>query len=315
MASLVRMLICGIRSFETDGKGGEIEHGPAPHFRRTDIMSVYDVGPQLGQSGTFGEARAAVHRTTGQCVAIKTVKKHKRLTKMLRLEEHVLRNLDHDNIARLFAVYESRKDVCFVLEKCERGDLIDMIVANGGRLNEKLATKVFRQLAHALNHIHKKGFAHCDLKPSNILFGCDSKVKLIDFGVAQRVRAGHALHLEVGSPSFMAPEVISGCYTEFCDMWSLGVCMFVTLFGFNPWNPRAEQCAAVHRRICARVLRGFDPSTREGFGAFFPESIPVSDDAKDLISTLLRANPADRLSAEAVVSHPWLSSLDVETEA
>lgn len=164
--------------------------------------------------------------------------------KMLRLEEHVLRNVDHVNISRLYAVYESRKSVYFVLERCVNGDLIDMVMANGGRLNDRLACSVFRQLVNSLAYLHSQGFAHCDVKPSNIMFDENMSLKLIDFGVSQRVRPNHMFHAEVGSPSFMAPEVIRRCYTEACDMWSVGVCLFVALFGFNPWNPVsiARQC-------------------------------------------------------------------------
>ena len=203
---------------------------------------------------------------------------------MLRLEEYVLRHLDHENIARLFAVYETRKSVNFVLEKCEKGDLIDLIVSKGGRLKEKMAKTVFRQLAQALQHIHSRGFAHCDLKPSNILFGCDHKLKLIDFGVSQRIHHNQALHLEVGSPSFMAPEVISGCYTENCDMWSLGVCVFVSLYGFNPWNPVSFAFWGIYS---AFLLTGFCFSVPSNVQLYIAEFVPGFCEVSNLLQRMV----------------------------
>lgn len=307
-ASILRSFICGLSAGEEEQTAN-----PIPHYRRTDVHSVYAMGDRLGQCGTFGEARAAVHRGTGQAVAIKHVRKHKCLVKMLRTEEQALKVMQHGNISRLYAVYEDRKSVYFVMEKCTGGDLIDLIMANNGRLAEASAKQVCRQLASGIAHLHNKGFAHCDIKPSNILFQ-NGDLKLIDFGVSQIIGPGCVLHAEVGSPSFMAPEIFSGSYTASCDLWSLGVVLFVMLFGFNPFNPRAEsECcvngtnAHVHRKICARVVRGFDSSTRDGYGAFFPRAIPVSEDACALMSALLSQDPKSRPTPEAVLGFQWLA--------
>ncbi|CEP00824.1 hypothetical protein PBRA_008136 [Plasmodiophora brassicae] len=236
---------------------------------------------------------------------------------MLRTEEAALRVMQHGNISRLFAVYEDRKSVYFVLEKCTGGDLIDQIVLSNGRLPEARARQICRQLASGIAHLHMKGFAHCDIKPSNILFH-DSEVKLIDFGVSQVVGPSQTLHAEVGSPSYMAPEVFSGCYTAACDLWSLGVVLFVMLFGFNAFNPRAEaDCCPdggassyVHRKICARVLRGFDCTTRDGYGAFFPKAVGVSDEVKEVVGALLESNPADRPTAASLLQFRWFTMAD-----
>jgi serine/threonine protein kinase len=305
LSGLLRSLFCGLNEPEE-------QSSPIPHYHRTDIHSVYKFGERLGQCGTFGEARAAVHKKTGQEVAIKTVHKHKCLIKMLRNEEAALKVMQHGNITRLYSVYEDRKSVHFVLEKCSGGDLIDQIVRTGmGRLCEDRARTICYELALGISHLHKKGFAHCDIKPSNILFH-KNEVKLIDFGVSQMIGPGCILHAEVGSPSYMAPEVFTGSYTDACDLWSLGVVIFVMLFGFNAFNPRAEsECCVVHRKICARVLRGFDCNTRNGYGAFFPSSVPVSAEAKEVIAALLTSDPCKRPTVEELLTFPWFGQISV----
>eukprot|EP00474_Spongospora_subterranea_P008406 CRZ08864.1 hypothetical protein [Spongospora subterranea] len=302
-----RVFICGGRSLAPEEPAS-----PIPHYRRTDVHAVYAFGDRLGQCGTFGEARTAVNRQTGQEVAVKHVHKHKCLIKMLRTEEQALKVMQHGNISRLYAVYEDRKSVYFVMEKCSGGDLIDQIMGSGqGRLSEDSARTICSEIAAGVSHLHNKGFAHCDIKPSNIMFH-KNQVKLIDFGVSQMIGPGCVLHAEVGSPSYMAPEVFAGNYTAACDLWSLGVVLFVMLFGFNAFNPRAEsECcfnganAGVHRKICGRVMRGFDTTTRDGYGAFFPRSVSVSNEAKEVVGLLLSLDPAKRPTADELLGLPW----------
>jgi len=103
-----------------------------------------------------------------------------------------------------------------------------------------------------------------------------------------------------GTPYYVAPEVIDGKYSEHCDLWSLGVVMFVMLFGYPPFY--AEQDDA----IFALVKKGFSHDTKDGFGAHFPKSIPVSDSAKDLMFKLLNLDTARRITAAEALEHPWL---------
>jgi len=110
-----------------------------------------------------------------------------------------------------------------------------------------------------------------------------------------------------GTPYYVAPEVISGKYHEHCDMWSLGVVMFVMLFGYPPFYADQE----VHgqftdEKIFALVKKGFEPVTKEGYGAHFPKAIPISDSAKDLMAKLLTLDTAKRFNATEALEHPWL---------
>jgi len=99
--------------------------------------------------------------------------------------------------------------------------------------------------------------------------------------------------------------VLDQCYTTACDMWSLGVIMFVMLFGFPPFHGDSEQV------IFAKIRRGFDATTRKGYGAWFPESISCSPAAKDLMRKLLTRDPLARLSSKECLEHPWMQGVNV----
>jgi calcium-dependent protein kinase len=313
MVKFFSQLICGLGSLPKDryamDSSRESDSGSTPHYADRNIQDDYIFRELLGHPGTFGEARSAVCRLSKEDVAIKIVRKQKVLMKMLRNEEYILSQMKSDYIADLYAVYEDKKNLYFVLEKCGGGDLIDTIQRAGGRMSEKEAANMVRNVAEALKCIHDQGFAHCDVKPSNIL--CKGRqYKVIDFGVSQSVSCDVALHQEVGSPSYMAPEVINGCYGSACDLWSLGVVLFVALYGFNPFNPRALPSIAAQRKICEAVLHGFSPIEKPGYGAFFSQGIVVSDEAKDLIQSLLTYDASKRLNAVDVLNHPWLLGME-----
>lgn len=111
-----------------------------------------------------------------------------------------------------------------------------------------------------------------------------------------------------GTPYYVAPEVIKGAYSEVCDIWSLGVVMFVMLFGYPPFYADQDKYGSkTDDRIFELITRGFDPVTRPGYGAHFPAAIPASDSAKDLISKLLCSDTAKRLSGAEALDHPWLT--------
>jgi len=92
----------------------------------------------------------------------------------------------------------------------------------------------------------------------------------------------------VGTPFYAAPEVINGDYSIHCDMWSLGIIMFVMLFGYPPFT------GCDNATIRAKVLKGFEPDTKDGYGAWFPASLPASLAAKDLIKRCLCVDPLKR---------------------
>jgi serine/threonine protein kinase len=222
-----------------------------------------------------------------------------------------MKGLNHPNIIDVKAVYHDSHRTCIVMEKCEGGDLFDAVQERRFRTERQLAG-VVRQILKGLEYLHDLGIVHSDIKLANILLGDTSAepvVKIIDFGVSQFVPESGLQGIQVGSPSFMAPEVLLGDYNQLADMWSLGVVVFIMLFGFNPFNPKAKNPLKYRSRINAHIVKGFSKDTKAGRGAFFPETIPASDSAKDFVAKLLESSVSDRLSAKEALSHPWITNL------
>jgi calcium-dependent protein kinase len=133
-------------------------------------------------------------------------------------------------------------------------------------------------------------------------------LKIIDFGMSKYTQSRTYERQMAGTSFYMAPEVLDSHYTYHCDMWSFGVVTFIMLFGFPPFTGESD------RKIHQRIMEGFNPVTKSGYGAFFPKTIKVSDAAKDLIAKLLHSDPAIRLTAEEALEHSWFTSaLDNDT--
>lgn len=102
--------------------------------------------------------------------------------------------------------------------------------------SENEAASIMKKLIRAVNHCHASGVVHRDIKPENIMFGADGELKLIDFGLSRRVSDKYTtMNTIAGTPFYMAPEVLDGEYNSQCDIWSLGVLLYVLVCGYLPF--------------------------------------------------------------------------------
>jgi len=282
--------------------------GPTP-----SILDFYTMGKTLG-TGQYGAAYEAMSKTTNLPVAVKVINKSRfRASDIsyqfdsMRSEINIMRNVDHPNIIKLMDVFETENDLFLVMELCRGGELFDRIKARR-HYSEREAQGVLRQICEGVNVLHERKIAHCDLKPDNFLFVSpseESPLKIIDFGMSKSLRRREYLKHLRGTPYYIAPEVLNGQYSECCDMWSIGVVMFVMLFGFPPFHGENDEI------IFRKIKAGFDPRVRAGWGAWFPEAAPVSASARDLIAKLLTIDTSARLSAAEALAHPWMQGRDI----
>lgn len=194
-------------------------------------------------AGNFGKVFLAQSTADSEFkVAIKTIQKKRLLDKIevLKDEINILSSLDHPNIVKYYETYESPNYLYLVMEYCHGGELFKKLTENGEDFTEQKAARIMKSLFLAVNHLHSKGIAHRDLKPENVMYGSDERVKIIDFGLSKLTVQNNGglngnLKTLVGTPYYVAPEVLEGDYSKECDCWSLGVIMYIILSGYLPF--------------------------------------------------------------------------------
>ncbi|KAL6556782.1 hypothetical protein OROHE_006658 [Orobanche hederae] len=258
----------------------------------------YILGNQLGL-GKFGIIRECTDKLTGEILACKSIAKERLVTeddvRSVKLEIEMLTKLSgHENVVDLKAVYEEEDCVHLLMELCVGGELFHLIEKQG-RLSEHEARIIFKQLMEVVMYCHDKGIVHRDLKPENILLvsrSSSSPIKLADFGLATHIKPGQTLHGTVGSPFYIAPEVLMGDYNQAADVWSAGVVLYILLSGIPPFWGKTK--STIFDAVRAAKLC-FDSDTWD----------QISASAKVLISEMLCFNPSKRLTCAQVLAHSW----------
>ncbi|KAJ6791231.1 calcium-dependent protein kinase 19 [Iris pallida] len=259
----------------------------------------YVLGDQLGW-GQFGVIRVCTDMVTAESLACKSIAKDRLVSpddiRSVKLEIEVMARLSgHPNVVDLKAVYEEESCVHLVMELCAGGELFHRIEKHG-RFSETDAALLFRPLMEVVMYCHDNGIVHRDLKPENILLAnksSSSPIKLADFGLATYIKPGKSLYGTVGSPFYIAPEVLAGGYNEAADVWSAGVILYILLSGMPPfWGNTKSRIFESVRSADLQFLS--DPW--DG----------VSESARELVTRMLCRDPAHRLTAKQVLEHSWI---------
>ncbi|KAG6545153.1 hypothetical protein Mapa_013418 [Marchantia paleacea] len=266
-----------------------------------NLHDKYTLGRELGR-GEFGITYLCRDKETQEQLACKSISKRKLRTAVdvedVRREVAVMHHLpSHPNIVTLRGVYQDDTAVHLVMELCEGGELFDRIIARG-HYSEREAAAVTRTIVEVVQVCHKHRVMHRDLKPENFLFANkenNSPLKAIDFGLSCFFTPGERFSEIVGSPYYMAPEVLKRNYGPEVDVWSAGVILYILLCGVPPFWAETEQGVAL------AILRGVLDFSRDPW----PK---VSDNAKSLVRHMLEADPKSRYTAQQVLQHPWLQN-------
>ncbi|KAG6784904.1 hypothetical protein POTOM_010617 [Populus tomentosa] len=274
----------------------------------------YELGKEIGR-GHFGHtcsARVKKGELKDEAVAVKIISKAKMTTTIsiedVRREVKILKALSgHRHLVKFYDAFEDANNVYIVMELCEGGELLDRILARGGRYTEEDAKAIIVQILCVVAFCHLQGVVHRDLKPENFLFTSgseDADMKLIDFGLSDFFRPDERLNDIVGSAYYVAPEVLHRSYSLEADIWSIGVITYILLCGSRPFWARTES------GIFRAVLRS-DPNF---------EDLPwpsVTPEAKDFVKRLLNKDYRKRMTAvqalsklltksSIIAAHPWL---------
>ncbi|TKW25096.1 hypothetical protein SEVIR_3G094400v4 [Setaria viridis] len=266
-----------------------------------ELLRRYQLGEELGR-GEFGLTRRCTDTTTGEVLACKSISKRKLRSSVdiedVRREVAIMRSLpEHSSVVRLREAFEDGDAVHLVMEVCEGGELFDRIVSRG-HYTERAAAAVIRTIMEVVLHCHKHGVMHRDLKPENFLYANTSEnspLKVIDFGLSVCFKPGDRFSEIVGSPYYMAPEVLKRNYGQEIDIWSAGVILYILLCGVPPFWAETDE------GIAQAIIRSNIDFEREPW----PK---VSDNAKDLVRKMLDPSAYSRLTAQQVLEHPWIQN-------
>ena len=269
----------------------------------SSIDANYEKIKQLGE-GSFGEVWLVRHKLLGKEFALKIIEKGPYSnTQQIDNEINILKKLDHPFILKILDFHSTTNKYYIVTDYCKEGELFDVIKVKDN-FTEREASYILYQVLLAIRYCHKMRIVHRDIKPENILIvGKESSgllnVKLIDFGTAKIFNEFSKNKALVGSSYYIAPEVIRGKYDEACDLWSIGVIMYIMLVGTPPFNGDEDD----------DILRAVSIGKYE---TSYPQYQSLSPEAKDLITKLLKFNPTERITAEEALKHPWFNTEDIK---
>ena len=251
-------------------------------------------------SGYSGPVRLGVSKLTKKKVAIKSFNKRmlnaKRL-EFLRNEVSVYLLMDHPNVARLLDIYENEDFVHIVMEYCSGRELYHRLIAKS-KYSERDAARTTYEMLLAINYLHQHNVVHRDIKLENFLYEDSSPLatlKLIDFGFSKVFQPDELMVASCGSVAYVAPEVLKGNYNSQCDMWSLGVIVYMLLSGEPPFEGAEDELLENIQR-CNYSFRSNRWKN-------------ISGHAKDFVAGLLVTDVSVRLTANQALNHPWILSL------
>ncbi|XP_006885665.1 PREDICTED: serine/threonine-protein kinase 33 [Elephantulus edwardii] len=289
---------------------GSFLDGKVPHIRidsDSAIQEFYTFGKVLGQ-GSFGLVIEATDTETGTKWAIKKVNKDKAgssAVKLLEREVSILKSVKHEHIIHLEQVLETPKQMYLVMELCEDGELKE-ILDKKGHFSENETRWIIQSLASAIAYLHDKDIVHRDLKLENIMVKSsfidannemNLNIKVSDFGLAVKKhgRSEAMMQTTCGTPVYMAPEVINAHdYSHQCDIWSIGVIMYLLLCGEPPFLAHSEE--KLFELIRKGELHFEDPVWNS-----------VSDCAKSALKQLMKVDPAHRITAKELLDTQWIT--------
>jgi len=264
-----------------------------------DELPGWTLSKELG-SGHFAKVKLGTRKSDGLQVAVKIIKKPKgSKIKLVQAEVDILKKIDHPYIVKCFDHYDTGEKMYLMMELMDGGELFDRIV-DKGHYTEDDCKVTTAKLLDAIRYLHEAGIAHRDLKPENMLMTDtteNAEVKITDFGLGKVFDAhSEVMQTPCGTPGYIAPEVLMmKGYNKACDIWSLGVIIYILLCGFPPFY--ADNDALLFEKI-----------KKGEFQFLRPYWDPISDVAKDLIRKMLTVDWKQRVTAQECLQHPFVKA-------
>uniref|UniRef100_A0A3Q3FP44 non-specific serine/threonine protein kinase n=1 Tax=Labrus bergylta TaxID=56723 RepID=A0A3Q3FP44_9LABR len=268
---------------------------PKLEIKRNAVTDDYKISTQVLGLGINGKVLQCFNKKTGEKCALKILYDSPKARREVELHWRVSAG---PYIVRILSLYENmhhgKKCLLIIMECMEGGELFNRIQARGDQaFTEKEASEIMRDIGTAIDFLHNINIAHRDIKRKKWV------LKLTDFGFAKETSLHNPLQTPCYTPYYVAPEVLGPeKYDMSCDMWSLGVIMYILLCGFPPFYSNTGQAISPGMKRRIRMGQYEFPN---------PEWAEVSQEAKDLIHQLLKTDPNERMSITQFMNNPWIN--------
>jgi serine/threonine protein kinase len=274
-------------------------------FFRGQTVGKYRILSPLG-SGGFGSVYLAEDTWIDKKVAIKVPHRQNLDFGELLREPRLLASLSHPNIVTVLTA-EKQDDIFFIVMEYVPGDTLEAVIERDGTLDLGRALDFTCQICNAMDHAHKQGIIHRDLRPGNVLVTDQGMVKVADFGTSRFLEiAAHGTTV-IGSPPYMAPEQFQGKAVFASDIYSLGVTMYQMFTGVLPYNtPMPADLDKLMRGELAsppnlknrKLPKAISDIVMKAIAADIPSRYQR---ASDLLEAVLNA----RTPAPSTIKRPW----------
>jgi serine/threonine protein kinase len=268
-------------------------------FFRDQIIGKYRILSTIG-SGGFGTVYLAEDTWINKRVALKVPHRQGVDFGELLREPRLLATLNHPNIVTIMTA-EKVENVFFIVMEYVAGETLESMIAEKGPLDVPIALDYTCQISNALDHAHRNGVLHRDLRPSNVLVSENGLLKVADFGTSRFLEiAAHGTTV-IGSPPYMAPEQFQGKAMFASDIYSLGITMFQMLTGDLPYDSPSP--ADIDRLVKGELLvsvRSRNPKIPRSINdivlkAMWPEIHGRYQRASEVVDDILAARSAAEL--------------------
>lgn len=253
---------------------------------------VFDILCKLGE-GSYGSVYKALHKESGQVLAIKQVPVESDLGEIIK-EISIMQQCDSPYVVRYYGSYFKGSDLWIVMEYCGGGSVSDIMRMRKKTLTEDEISTILRDTLLGLEYLHQRRKIHRDIKAGNILLNSEGHAKLADFGVAGQLTDTMAKrNTVIGTPFWMAPEVIQEIgYDCLADIWSLGITALEMAEGKPPYGD-------IHPMRAIFMIPTKPPPSFRDPDRWTPEFI-------DFVQKCLVKNPEQRSTASALLQHEFI---------
>jgi polo-like kinase 1 len=265
-------------------------------FNGDICIKKYLKGKFLGKGG-FAKCYEFSNLETKRVTAAKIIQKStltkSRAKQKLMSEIKIHRSLHHPNIVGFEHFFEDAENVYILLELCSNQSMNELL-RRRKRLHELEVQCYLMQMISALKYLHSHRVIHRDMKLGNLFINDKMEIKIGDFGLATKLEFdGERKRTICGTPNYIAPEVLEGKqgHSYEVDIWSLGVIMYTMIIGKPPFE--TSDVKTTYKRIRMNMYQ-------------FPENVPISEPAKDLITKILNNDPSKRPKLDELMEHPFI---------